>query len=125
MFARGSARAPPPPNPNSLATPATSADRTSGRQNSARSLPRPTRKRGEKKKTLISFTAQFLRYTKCDNLITGMAAACRWGLQQTHVPRHVWRYTNSGSNEIQTKRVVRSQAADEVVPVGGILWTER
>jgi hypothetical protein len=63
----------------------------------------------------IIHNAVKLLFTRCDNLIPGKAAACQ--VRQTRVPKHVWTYSNLRLHEPQTKWVVRSQAADEVVRI--------
>jgi ribosomal protein L40E len=65
--------------------------------------------------------------TRCDNLIPGMATACRWGVESgklmypsmfRHVPTCI--YMSHRPNE-----VIRSQAAEEIVHVRGILLAEK
>jgi hypothetical protein len=52
-----------------------------------------------------------------------VSLGCR--VRQTHVPKHVWICSNLRFHEPQTKLVVRSPAAEEVVRVRGILLAEK
>jgi len=48
-----------------------------------------------------------------------------WWVRQTHVLKHVWTSSNLRLHEAQTKWVVHSRAAEEVVSVCGIWLVEK
>jgi hypothetical protein len=59
------------------------------------------------------------------NAQNGRSVLLGYWVMETHVPKHVWTCSNMRLDEPQTKWVIHSQAAEEVVCVRGILLGEK
>jgi hypothetical protein len=60
----------------------------------------------------------------CDNLIPGMAAACRWGVESGKLT-YPSTFGHVATCVYTSYRPVRSQAAEEAVRIRGILLAEK